>query len=132
MIHMIIVLINQLRNRHKGVSFIFQGSDESVQRLGCEFCPIVAKNDAAVSKMLVLGHGLYDGIYAIVFPVKGISIIHSSKDNICMFLIKYNSANRKQNDSTMKQGDSRLHPVPCGTLSYGRAVELFPQTPKGA
>ena len=53
-VHVIIVLIDQFRNRHKGIPFIFQCGNEGIKRLGGKFCPIMAKDNAAISKMFVL------------------------------------------------------------------------------
>ena len=53
-IHVIIVLVDQFRNRHKNIPLIFQRGNEDIQRLGCKFRSVMAKDNTAVSKMLVL------------------------------------------------------------------------------
>ena len=73
-IHVIIVLINQLWQRYKSVTLILQRCNESIKRLCCIFCSIMTKDYRTVTKMLMLCYCLDYGIHTIVFPVEGINI----------------------------------------------------------
>ena len=44
------------------------------------FSAVVAENDRAVAKVLVLGDAADDGGGIVVFPVKGVTIMYKSKD----------------------------------------------------
>ena len=74
MIQMVFIPVDQFGNGNNRIALVFQLRNQRIQRLSREFCPVMAEDDRAVSQMLMLRHGLDDGIHAIVFPVKRIHI----------------------------------------------------------
>lgn len=88
MIQMVFVPVDQFRNGNNRIALVFQLHDQRIQRLSRKFCPVVAKNNRAVSQMLMLRHGLDDGIHSIIFPVKRIITCNRSKDFLLFFFKK--------------------------------------------
>ena len=76
-IHRVIFLINEIRYLHEFIAFSFQRRDERIQRLCGVLRPVVAQNDGAVAQMLVVAHGIDDGVHAVVFPVERIHILNT-------------------------------------------------------
>ena len=59
---------------NKFISFSFHRSDERIQCLRSVLGSVVAQDDGAVAKVLVVTDGIHDGVYAVVLPVEGIHI----------------------------------------------------------
>ena len=68
-VHMVPISVNQFRDRHKGITHVFEGSDHTVQGQGCILGAVVAKDNAAGTQVFVVGDSVNDGIYAVVLPI---------------------------------------------------------------
>jgi len=74
MVHMVAVAVDELGERHKGVALPLQRGDHRLERLRGIFCAVVTKDDAAVAEVLVLGHGLNNGVHAVILPVEAVYV----------------------------------------------------------
>ena len=71
-IHVIIVLVYHLGERDKSITHFFETGNHGIQRLGGIFSAVVAEDDRAVSKSLVVAYPFNNVIDAVIFPVKGV------------------------------------------------------------
>ena len=71
---MIIIFVNQLRNRHNRITLRFQPVDQLIQRLGRILRTVMAEDDAPVSEIFMLRHRFKNRVHTLIFPVKGIDI----------------------------------------------------------
>ena len=76
-IHRIIFFIDEVRHFYKLVPLVLKRGDERIQRLRGVLGSVVAQDDRAVAEMFVIAHGIDDGVYAVVLPVKGIHILNT-------------------------------------------------------
>lgn len=74
MVHGIIAPVDQFGHGHELITSLFQCRNQGIKRLHCIPGTIVAQNDRTISKMLILGDGLYDGVHTIVFPVETVNV----------------------------------------------------------
>lgn len=70
MIQMIMIPVDQFRQRNKSISLILQILNQRIQCLSCEFCSIMAQNNGAASQMLMSGNCLNNGVHSVILPVQ--------------------------------------------------------------
>lgn len=77
---MIIIPVDQLRDRHELIPLPLQRGNQRFQGFRRIFGTVMAEDNAAVAEMFMLRDRLDDGIHAVIFPVEGITIIYRGKD----------------------------------------------------
>lgn len=70
--HVVLILVDQLRDGHQLIPLILQACNHCIQRVRRVFRPVVHENDRPVIQLVGLHHALDDIVYAIVLPVQRI------------------------------------------------------------
>ena len=73
-VHMIIIFVDQIGYGNKSVSCLFQPGDQGIQGVCSIFGTVVAKDDGAVSQMLMAAYSFDDIVCSVILPIQAVYI----------------------------------------------------------
>lgn len=86
-IHLIMIAIDQLRNRNDFIAFCMKSFDDTRQGIFCIFGTVVHEDDGTVPKMFTVQNTGDNGIGSVILPVETVIIIYKSKGEFSIYCI---------------------------------------------
>ena len=79
MIHVIVILINQVRQLHEEIPLLLKPVNDGLQALGRILRVVVEEDDGSVFQVLMVYHMVYLELYAFVHPIPAINIRYKNR-----------------------------------------------------